>query len=176
MGNLVIGNPARRRFLLAMPAAAAAGFTLADATLFPGSSEAQDTGGAEARIFTAQTIQDDMKALNASPGDNKLVEQKTFTVVLTTEKAKSAREFEWHEGRDHILQILDGSTVVEVGGTPQNGRNTKPGEWLAPGSEGAVVYTLQKGDMLVIPRGTPHRRRTAASVTLTLMSPQGTAS
>jgi hypothetical protein len=143
MGNLAIGNPARRRFLLAMPATAAAGFALADSMLFSGSAEAQDTGGAGARIFTAQTIQDDMKVLDANPGDNKLVEQKTFTVVLTTEKAKSAREFEWHEGRDHILQILDGSTVVEVGGTPKNGRKTKPGEWLAPESEGAVTYTLR---------------------------------
>ncbi len=36
--------------------------------------------------------------------------------------------------------------------------------------------TLKKGDMLVIPRGTPHRRSTEGSVTLTLISPMGTAS
>jgi mannose-6-phosphate isomerase-like protein (cupin superfamily) len=34
--------------------------------------------------------------------------------------------------------------------------------------------TLKKGDMLTIPRGTPHRRTTAESVTLLLISPQGT--
>jgi hypothetical protein len=73
-----------------------------------------------------------------------------------------------------VVQILDGSTVYEVGGTPKDGRNTKPGEWLAPGSDGATAITLKKGDMLVIPRGTPHKRSTAESVTLMLISPMGT--
>ena len=72
-----------------------------------------------------------------------------------------------------MLQILDGSTVYEVGGTPKDGRTTKPGEWLAPASDGAATITLKKGDMLVIPRGTPHKRSTAESVTFTLISPMG---
>src|ERR1035438_5502303 len=82
------------------------------------------------QLFSAQSIQDDIKALQATPGNNNLIEAKTMpcTVVITTEVAKSAKEFEWHEGRDHVLQILDGTTVYEVGGTPKNGRNTKPGE------------------------------------------------
>ena len=72
-----------------------------------------------------------------------------------------------------MFYILDGTTVYEVGGTPKGGHNTRPGEWLAPESEGAVTYTLKKGDMLVIPRGTPHKRKTAGSVTLLLVSPMG---
>jgi mannose-6-phosphate isomerase-like protein (cupin superfamily) len=96
-------------------------------------------------------------------------------MVLTTEKTKSGKEFEWHEGRDHIFQILEGSTVYELGGTPKNQHSTGPGEWLAPESEGAVKMTLNKGDMLVVPRGTPHKRTTAESVTFYLISPQGTA-
>ena len=97
----------------------------------------------------------------------------TVAVVLTVEKAKSAKEFEWHEGRDHIVQIVDGTTVYEIGGTPKNGRNTKAGEWLAPSSEGATKLTLKKGDMLTIPRGTPHKRSTEESVTFILISPSG---
>jgi hypothetical protein len=72
-----------------------------------------------------------------------------------------------------VVLILDGSTVYDVGGTPKNGRNTKPGEWLAPTAEGATTLTLKKGDMLVIPRGTLHKRSTAESVTLFLISPMG---
>jgi mannose-6-phosphate isomerase-like protein (cupin superfamily) len=34
---------------------------------------------------------------------------------------------------------------------------------------------LKKGDMLIIPRGTPHKRSTAGTVTLTLVSPMGSA-
>ncbi len=94
-------------------------------------------------------------------------------MVLTTEVKKSAAEFEYHEGRDHIVQVLEGSTVYEVGGRPLRPRNTKPAEWLAPASEGSTTLILQKGDMLVIPRGTPHKRSTENSVTFILISTTG---
>jgi mannose-6-phosphate isomerase-like protein (cupin superfamily) len=60
-----------------------------------------------------------------------------------------------------------------VGGVPKNGHNTKPGEWLAPSSEGSKSILMGKGDMLVLPRGTPHKRSTEDSVTLILISPYG---
>lgn len=178
MENFAIKNPGRRNFLRTASAAAAAGFAVSETGLCITSASGQSAAqGAPAsfQLFTAQSIQEDIKVLQASPGNNNLVDATSlpFTVVLTTEKAKSAKEFEWHEGRDHILQILEGSTVLEVGGTPKDGRNTKPGEWLAPASEGATTMTLKKGDMLVIPRGTPHKRSTVESVTLLLISPMG---
>jgi mannose-6-phosphate isomerase-like protein (cupin superfamily) len=179
MKNLAVKNPSRRNFLRTAPVAAAAGLTLADVTLFASYAAAQNampaTPAAPAgfQLFTTQCIQDDIKALQAKPGNNNLFGSKEFTVVLTTETAKSAKEFEWHEGRDHVLQILDGTTVYEVGGTPKDGRSTRPGEWLAPAAEGATTLTLKKGDMLIIPRGTLHKRSTAESVTLLLISPMG---
>jgi mannose-6-phosphate isomerase-like protein (cupin superfamily) len=101
------------------------------------------------------------------------VQASTLTVVLTTEKTKSGAEFEWHEHRDHIFQILDGSTVYELGGTPKGAHSKAPGEWNSPESEGHQTVSLSKGDMLVVARGTPHRRITTGSVTLSLISPQG---
>jgi mannose-6-phosphate isomerase-like protein (cupin superfamily) len=94
---------------------------------------------------------------------------------MTTEVAHAAKEFEWHEGRDHIVQIVEGSTVYELGGTPKgtHGNNGKPGEYLAPESDGATKLTLKKGDMVTIPRNTPHKRSTAESVTFLLISSQG---
>ena len=92
-----------------------------------------------------QQIQDDVKALEASPGDNNLVQGKNFKVVLTVETAKSATEFEWHEGRDHILLVLDGETVYQVGGTPKGAHSMGPGEWHAPEAEGATTLDAQEG-------------------------------
>ena len=177
MPDFAIKNPSRRNFLRVAPVAAAAGLAFTDASLF--SSLAAGQGAAPAAIgtfqlFTAQTLSDDIKSLQAKPGNNNLVEAKNFAVVLTTETEKSAKEFEWHENRDHVLQILDGSTVYEVGGTPKDGRNVRPGEWLAPAAEGSTAITLKKGDTLVIPRGTLHKRSTAGTVTLMLISPMGT--
>jgi mannose-6-phosphate isomerase-like protein (cupin superfamily) len=180
MENFAIENPSRRSFLRTVPVAAAAGFALSEAALFPADAAGQSAVPAvpaSFQLFTAQRIQEDIKALQARPGNDNLVDATAMpcTVVMTTETTKSAKEFEWHEGRDHVLQILDGSTVYEVGGRPKDGHSKGPGEWLAPGSEGATTMTLKKGDMLVIPRGTPHKRSTAESVTFLLISPMGSA-
>jgi mannose-6-phosphate isomerase-like protein (cupin superfamily) len=171
-----LSNPARRAFLRTVPAAAAASLAYADAAFFGAPASAQDVRQMGTyQLFSADTIQGDIAALQSSPGNNNLVSGKNFTVVLTVETAKTAKEFEWHEGRDHVLQILSGTTVVEVGGTPRGQHSNKAGEWNAPESPGSVAYALNKGDMLIIPRNTPHRRNTAGTVALLLISPQGTA-
>src|SRR5271154_788764 len=173
----MVKDQTRRDFLRTAPLAAAVTLSLTDQVVLAadGGQSAGSGTPVPFQLFTAQTIQDAMKALQAAPGNKNLVDSKAlpFTVVLTTEEKKSAKEFEWHEGRDHIVQILEGSTHYEVGGTPKDGRNTKPGEWLAPVSEGATAMTLEEGDMLPIPRGTPHKRSTEGSVTLTLISTTG---
>lgn len=172
-----IQSPSRRIFLLTAPAAAAVGLALADAALRPAPAEAQAaTAGAQGapapfQLFTAEKLESDIKALQAAPANSTIVDGKNFVVMLTVETGKSAKEFEWHESRDHVFQVLDGSTVYEIGGTPKGSHSTRPGEWLAPESEGAAKLTVHKGDMLVIPRGTPHRRSTEGTVTLLLISP-----
>ena len=183
-------NTSRRNFLRTAPVAAAVSLSLpsismthellaqaapAPAGAAPGADVA--TAALPFQLFTAKTLDDDAKTLMLKPGNNNLVDQKPgipCAMVMTTEVHHSATDFEWHEGRDHIIQIIDGSTLYEVGGVPKNGRNTKPGEWLAPSSEGSKSILMGKGDMLVLPRGTPHRRSTEESVTFILISPYGT--
>ncbi len=168
----MVNDPSRRTFLRTAPLAAAATLSLTDTLL----AHAQSlTTPVPFQLFTAKSLEESAKALQAAPGNKTLVENKEIpvTVVMTTETAKSAKEFEWHEGRDHIVQIIDGETLYQVGGTPKGGHNTKPAEWLAPESEGSTTYTLKKGDMLLIPRSTPHKRTTAGTVTLILISTNG---
>jgi len=168
MEKMGIESPERRSFLRVAPIAAMGGMGLA---MFARLSAAQTTGEAF-EVIGGETVEDDLKALQASPGNKTLYECPTFTLVLTSEKDKSAKEFEWHEHRDHLFHILDGSTTYELGGTPRNAHSKGPGEWLAPASAGARTVTLKQGDFLVIPRGTPHRRTTKESVLLALISPQ----
>ncbi len=178
MRNVDLKNPGRRNFLRAVPAAAAVGLTLSDASLFAASVAAQDAAesGAGIQVFRADQLNADMQALDMSPGNKSLVNQTSFVMMLTTEKAKTAAEFEWHDGRDHVFQIIEGSTVYELGGSPKGAHSKGPGEWLAPESVDHKTITLNKGDMLVVPRGTPHKRSTPVSVTLLLISPQGSVS
>jgi quercetin dioxygenase-like cupin family protein len=168
-------DQSRRRFLRSAPlAAAAVTLPFTDKLLF--AADQAQTTPVPFQLFTAAQLAESAKKLQATPGNDNLFQPPALplTIVLTTEEKKSAKEFEWHEGRDHIVQITEGSTLYEVGGTPQNGRNTKPGEWLAPASTNATKYTLHKGDMLVIPRNTPHKRSTETTVTFILISSSGT--
>jgi mannose-6-phosphate isomerase-like protein (cupin superfamily) len=167
-------NQTRRDFFLTAPIAAAATLSLSEAMLSPSTAEAQSIPAGQFQIFTASALADIVKGLQASPGNNQLAGSKTtpFTAVITVETNKSGKEFEYHEHRDHIFQIIDGSTQYQLGGTPQNPHSTGPGEWLAPTSDGARSLTLNKGDMLIIPRGMPHKRSTTGSVTLSLISIQ----
>jgi mannose-6-phosphate isomerase-like protein (cupin superfamily) len=159
-------NTSRRNFLTAAAALAVTGPRLLAQT------EVQPANPVAFQLFPAAVLAADALKLHAAPGNNNLFANPglPFTVVMTTETNHSAKEFEFHAGRDHILQIIDGTTVYQVGGTPQNARNTKPSEWLAPDSKDATTITLQKGDMLIIPRGTPHKRSTDATVTFFLIS------
>ena len=166
-------NQTRRTFLRTAPLAAAlATVPLSEHLL---RAEAVAASPESFQFFTAQSLSDATTKLQANPGNDNLYASKTLplTIVLTTEQKKVAKEFEYHEGRDHIVQITDGTTVYDLGGTPQSPHSTRPGEWLAPASQGAKTVTLHKGDMLMIPRGTPHKRSTETSVTFLLISSTG---
>ena len=167
-------HSSRRNFLKAAPLAAAVSLPLTDKLLLAASVPAP-SAPVPFQLFTAEKLDDAMKALQAKPGNDNLFDAKSlpFTIVMTTEDHKSAKEFEYHEGRDHVFLIMDGATKYIVGGTPKNARNIRPGEWLAPESEGATALELKKGDMLVLPRGTPHKRTTEGSVTLILIATTG---
>ena len=178
MSESSIQNPGRRNFLRAAPVAAMAGFALADASLLalPAAGAVPMVAAAKFQLITAAEMEKDIKKTKEeNPGNVTLVEEKgvCFSIVLTTEKDKIAPEFEAHAHRDHIFQILEGSTVYEVGGTPKGGHMIAPGEWRGPESVGATKLTLHKGDRLIIPRGTPHKRSTSGMVTFTLISPEG---
>jgi mannose-6-phosphate isomerase-like protein (cupin superfamily) len=163
----------RRSFLLTAPAAGGVGVSIAE--LFASMTAAQTTAStyteANFMVYSAEEIESYIKALQAKPGSNNLYRDKNFAINLTLERNTSAKEFEWHEHRDHIIHILDGETVYELGGTPQGAHSPREGEGLAPSSEGATRVTLKKGAILIIRRGTPHKRTTPESVTFTLTGP-----
>lgn len=139
--------------------------------------QAQSPPANNFKLLSSAQLDGALKSLRANPGNFNFLEKGSLplTAVFTFERAKAAAEFEWHEGRDHVLQIVDGSTVYELGGTPKNGRKTTIGEWLAPACDGATTIVLNKGDWLLIPRNTPHKRTTAGSVTFFLLSTTGAA-
>jgi quercetin dioxygenase-like cupin family protein len=163
----------RRNFLLKAPIAAAAASPLAD-TMLRASTAAGQGGGTPLpiQVFTAGDMASEAKGVQASHTTKNLITSPGTLMIINEETKKAGKEFEWHETRDHVFQVLDGETKYELGGTPKGGHQTKPNEWLAPESEGAKTVMLKKGDYLFVPRNTPHKRTTDGSVTLLLISSQ----
>jgi len=162
----------RRNFLRTAPLAAAAlpVLPLTD-TLLQAQTAAEAGQAATFKVFPAATLEGMVKSLEEAPAAKDIVTGKVgVSITISAEEKKAAKEFEYHQHRDHVFQVLDGTTQYELGGTPKNARQTKPGEWLAPESEGHTTITLNKGDMLVVPRMTPHKRTTEGTVSLLLMN------
>jgi mannose-6-phosphate isomerase-like protein (cupin superfamily) len=124
------------------------------------------------QVFTAEDLESRLHKLATAPGNEDLASsnQLPMSITLTVERTKTAPEFEYHEHRDHVFQIVDGTTIYELGGTPSNARQVKPGEWLAPRSEGFRRVILKKGDVLMVPHSVPHRRITEQQVSFMLIS------
>ena len=168
----------RRNFLLTAPIAAAAASPFADtmmraSTAAPAAGQGDAGGGVQ--VFTAAEMASALSGVQANHGTKNLVTSPATLMVINEETKKAAKEFEWHATRDHVFQVLEGETKYELGGTPKGAHQTKPGEWLAPESEGAKTVMLKKGDYLFVPRMTPHKRTTDGSVSLLLISSQNPA-
>ena len=172
MGKNEMQESSRRNFLLTATVAAAAGLTL-DAKMFAAPVEGTEAAADSFKLYSAEDLAAEWQGLEKAPANKTIVDTGTFSIILTSEKAKSGSEYEMHEYKDHILQIVEGSTVYEVGGSLKNMRKIGPGDWRATEAEGTKKIPLKKGDLFLIPRKTVHKRITADSVTLTLVSSMG---
>jgi mannose-6-phosphate isomerase-like protein (cupin superfamily) len=165
----------RRNFLLAAPIAAVAVSPFTDTLLrasMTGQADKAPTLPIPFQVFDAEAMAANLKDVQSNHGTKPLLSPKgsDITMVINEETNKVAKEFEFHAKRDHVFQVLAGETTYELGGTPKNARETKPGEFLAPESDGHKTVTLKQGDYLFVPRMTPHKRITEGSVSLLLIS------
>jgi mannose-6-phosphate isomerase-like protein (cupin superfamily) len=164
----------RRNFLRSAPLAAAASLALPEMLEAQAAPEPM-AAKYEYKLLSGGELAKQEAALHAKPGnfDFTAAAGLPLTCVLTVEEHKTGAQFEWHEHRDHMFQILEGETSYELGGKPEGAHMTKPGEWLALQSVGATTVPVRKGDILIVPRNVPHKRSTAGSVTFLLISANG---
>lgn len=111
-------------------------------------------------------------SLERKPGAHGIVASNDlpFTVRAISEQSVRAEEFEIHEFRDHVVQVLAGETTFAVGGEAENPRTAGLGEQLALDVKGSSSVTMKKGDLLAIPCRTPHKRTTSGKVVMLMIS------
>jgi mannose-6-phosphate isomerase-like protein (cupin superfamily) len=68
-------------------------------------------------------------------------------------------EVEVHEKETDILYVADGEATYVTGGTMIGGKVTAPGQLRGTSIQGGETHQLTKGDVIVVPAGTPHWTR-----------------
>jgi mannose-6-phosphate isomerase-like protein (cupin superfamily) len=65
---------------------------------------------------------------------------------------------ELHDGSDDVYYVLGGTATLLLGGTLDDPREVSPGEWRSKTATGSTKVVIKKGDLVFVPRGTPHQR------------------
>jgi mannose-6-phosphate isomerase-like protein (cupin superfamily) len=73
-------------------------------------------------------------------------------------------QVEVHDKETDVIYITDGEATFVTGGKMIGGKMTKEGQWLGTNIEGGETHHVVKGDVFVIPAGTPHWFKDVKSV------------
>jgi len=63
---------------------------------------------------------------------------------------------EVHDKESDVIYVTDGAATFVTGGTMVGGKTTTPGQWAGTSIDGGETHQLTKGDVIVVPAGTPH--------------------
>ena len=69
---------------------------------------------------------------------------------------RGAGEAELHEHTNHIFIMTSGEATFVTGGKLVNAKRSAPDQMRAPSIEGGQSHHLTKGDVITIPKNTPH--------------------
>lgn len=96
-------------------------------------------------------------------------------IAVEHEEDRAPVAAESHDAVDDVYYILEGSAILTLGGRLESPREIAPGEWLGKGIIGGQTFEVSKGDLIVVPRGTPHQRSTVGrSFSMLLIKISGT--
>ena len=83
-----------------------------------------------------------------------LVTEPAYTVSMNRRTATG--QVEVHEKETDILYVTEGEATFVTGGKMIGGKVSRPNQLLGTEIEGGETHHLTKGDVAVIPAGTPH--------------------
>jgi mannose-6-phosphate isomerase-like protein (cupin superfamily) len=76
--------------------------------------------------------------------------------MVHASRREAAGQAEVHTRDTDIIYVLAGSTTFVTGGTVVDGRTTAPDEIRGAAIEDGESRRLSKGDVIIVPNGTPH--------------------
>ena len=102
------------------------------------------------RYFSADNVARSFASgavLDAQPGSN---------YMIHTSRRTAPGMAEVHEHETDLIYVMEGAATFVTGGTVVAPKTTAPGEIRGESIEGGETRHLSKGDVIVVPAGTPH--------------------
>ena len=114
-------------------------------------------------VMSGQSLDELQKSLQPDNRTSELIDSAgmQLRVAVQHEKNRSGAPAELHDASDDVYYVLDGSATLVLGGKLEDPKETDPGEWRSPRIIDGKSFEIKKGDLIVVPRGTPHQRSTA---------------
>lgn len=116
------------------------------------------------RPFVVKTRQDVSTLEKSLRTENKAVdligEGMETRVAVQHDKLREGVDAEVHDESDDVYYVLEGSAKLILGGKLENPTEKTSGEWRGKTIIGGTEFIIKKGDLIVVPRGTPHQRLT----------------
>ncbi len=111
-------------------------------------------------VKTKQSVADLEKALGNENKVTDLIggEGMQLRVAVQHDETRPTADAEVHDASDDVFYALEGSAQLILGGKLDNPREATPGEWKGAKIIGGETFIIKKGDLIVVPRGTPHQR------------------
>ncbi len=77
-------------------------------------------------------------------------------IWIVTGRRVQPGQVEIHVQDTDVIYVVQGKATIVTGGTPVEPHNTSPTEIRAKSATGGDARPLAKGDVIIIPKGTPH--------------------
>jgi mannose-6-phosphate isomerase-like protein (cupin superfamily) len=113
-------------------------------------------------VMSAQSLDDLKQKLKPRNKTEELIDSAgmELRVAIQHENNKTGAAAELHDASDDVYYVLEGSATLLLGGTLDAPKEVEPGEWRSPKIINGKAFEITKGDLVVVPRGTPHQRST----------------
>jgi mannose-6-phosphate isomerase-like protein (cupin superfamily) len=114
-------------------------------------------------VMPAQSLSDLKEKLKPGNKTEELIDSAgmELRVAVQHESNKTGAAAEVHDASDDVYYVLEGSATLVLGGRLDAPKEIEPGEWRSPKIIDGKTFEITKGDLVVVPRGTPHQRSTA---------------
>ncbi|HEY0320547.1 MAG TPA: hypothetical protein VGC66_06195 [Pyrinomonadaceae bacterium] len=111
-------------------------------------------------VLPAQSLSDLERRLQPSNKVEELIggQGMQLRVAVQHDKSRPTADAELHDASDDVYYVLEGTATLTLGGKLDAPREVEPGEWRSPRIIGGQTFEIKKGDLIVVPRGTPHQR------------------